>query len=71
MLRTATEIGSADTVRTELVRQVSESGVNYLSGTFAFGDLTLDEVSNSVRLFSSVMPAVRTAYDAVRRKHEA
>ena len=65
-------IGSVDTVRTELVRQVSESGVNYLSGTFAFGDLTLDEVSNSVRLFSgSVMPAVRTAYDAVRHRHEA
>jgi hypothetical protein len=31
----------------------------------------LDEVSNSVRLFSIVMPAVRTAYDAVRHKHEA
>jgi alkanesulfonate monooxygenase SsuD/methylene tetrahydromethanopterin reductase-like flavin-dependent oxidoreductase (luciferase family) len=65
-------IGSADTVRTELARQVGESGVNYLSGTFAFGDLTLDEVSNSVRLFSrSVMPALRAAHDAAKSSPEA
>jgi alkanesulfonate monooxygenase SsuD/methylene tetrahydromethanopterin reductase-like flavin-dependent oxidoreductase (luciferase family) len=65
-------VGSAETVRRSLAQQVQDSGVNYVSGTFAFGDLTFDEVAHSVRTFSrEVMPTVRDAYTAVRHKFEA
>lgn len=55
-------VGSAQTVRAELERQVEISGVNYLSGNFAFGNLSFEEVHHSVRLFSeTVMPALSRA----------
>jgi alkanesulfonate monooxygenase SsuD/methylene tetrahydromethanopterin reductase-like flavin-dependent oxidoreductase (luciferase family) len=65
-------IGSCETVKAELRRQVSTSGVNYLSGNFAFGDLSFDEVAESARLFSEgIMPAVRETYELVRASFEA
>ncbi|MDU1668696.1 MAG: hypothetical protein E6833_21075, partial [Bradyrhizobium sp.] len=52
-------IGSPTTVRAEIERQVEISGVNYLSGNFAFGDLSFDEVVDSVSLFAeAVIPAL-------------
>jgi hypothetical protein len=47
-------------VRKFLASQTEESGVNYIVGQFCFGDLTLDEMLQSVDLFASeVMPALR------------
>jgi alkanesulfonate monooxygenase SsuD/methylene tetrahydromethanopterin reductase-like flavin-dependent oxidoreductase (luciferase family) len=52
--------GSPATVAAYLKTQIADSGVNYLVGQMAFGDLTLDEMLRSVELFSSdVMPALR------------
>jgi alkanesulfonate monooxygenase SsuD/methylene tetrahydromethanopterin reductase-like flavin-dependent oxidoreductase (luciferase family) len=51
--------GSPDTVRKQVQGFLDESGANYFVGTFAFGNLTTDQILNSLRLFSrEVMPAV-------------
>ena len=51
--------GSPETVRNWLSAQVEETGVNYIVGQFAFGDLSASECENSVRLFAThVMPAL-------------
>jgi alkanesulfonate monooxygenase SsuD/methylene tetrahydromethanopterin reductase-like flavin-dependent oxidoreductase (luciferase family) len=51
--------GNPDTVRARVQRFVDESGANYFVGTFAFGNLTTDQVLRSLRLFAAeVMPAV-------------
>jgi alkanesulfonate monooxygenase SsuD/methylene tetrahydromethanopterin reductase-like flavin-dependent oxidoreductase (luciferase family) len=58
--------GSPDTVAAVLADQVTRSGANYLVGQFAFGDLTLEEMLTSVRLFATkVMPACRAAAEQV------
>jgi hypothetical protein len=52
--------GSPSTVAAFLKPQIADSGVNYLVGQMAFGDLTLDEMLRSIELFSAkVMPALR------------
>jgi alkanesulfonate monooxygenase SsuD/methylene tetrahydromethanopterin reductase-like flavin-dependent oxidoreductase (luciferase family) len=52
--------GSPATVRRVLAAQAREAGVNYLVCRFAFGDLSLAEMTRSVRLFATeVMPALR------------
>lgn len=52
--------GSPSKVRDALCHHVQQSGVNYLVGRFAFGDLCLEESLRSARLFSDhVMPALR------------
>jgi alkanesulfonate monooxygenase SsuD/methylene tetrahydromethanopterin reductase-like flavin-dependent oxidoreductase (luciferase family) len=52
--------GSPATVAKFLVRQLTDSGANYLVSQFAFGDLSLDELLHSVKLFAAeVMPACR------------
>ena len=49
--------GTPAQVGEEIVRQCTESGVNYFVCRFAFGDLTLDESSRSIRLFAEkIMP---------------
>ena len=51
--------GSPDTVRAQVQRFLDESGANYFVGTFAFGNLTTEQVLRSLRLFADeVMPAV-------------
>jgi hypothetical protein len=46
-------------VRSQVQRFIDLSGANYFVGTFAFGDLTTDQVLTSVRLFADeVMPAL-------------
>jgi alkanesulfonate monooxygenase SsuD/methylene tetrahydromethanopterin reductase-like flavin-dependent oxidoreductase (luciferase family) len=51
--------GSPETVRQQVQAFLDESGANYFVGTFAFGNLTTEQVLNSLRLFSrEVMPAV-------------
>ena len=51
--------GSPETVARELELQLQESGANYLVCRFAFGDLTSEEMMQSVNLFASeVMPAL-------------
>lgn len=55
-------VGSPETVRQQVQRFVEVTGANYFVGTFAFGNLTTDEVLASLRLFAEeVMPAVRPA----------
>ncbi len=52
--------GSPQTVAAFLKPQLAESGVNYVVGQMAFGDLTLGEMLRSVELFGrEVMPALR------------
>ncbi|HTK12732.1 MAG TPA: LLM class flavin-dependent oxidoreductase [Xanthobacteraceae bacterium] len=52
--------GSPKSVITQLRKQLSESGVNYCVGQFAFGDMSLDEAKHSISLFAEhVMPALR------------
>jgi alkanesulfonate monooxygenase SsuD/methylene tetrahydromethanopterin reductase-like flavin-dependent oxidoreductase (luciferase family) len=51
-------IGSPDTVRNKLARILSETGTNYVLGRFAFGDMPVERVLQSVHLFAGeVMPA--------------
>ena len=51
--------GSPRTVRKFLQSQIEASGVNYLIGQFAFGDIALDEALRSVDLFArEVMPGL-------------
>jgi alkanesulfonate monooxygenase SsuD/methylene tetrahydromethanopterin reductase-like flavin-dependent oxidoreductase (luciferase family) len=55
--------GAPETVRAFFENQIGESGANYIVGQFCFGDLTFDEMRNSVGLFaSSVMPALRATF---------
>jgi alkanesulfonate monooxygenase SsuD/methylene tetrahydromethanopterin reductase-like flavin-dependent oxidoreductase (luciferase family) len=50
-------VGSPDTVRARLADQITTSGANFISGVFAFGDLSFSEVETSVRMFAeAVMP---------------
>lgn len=52
--------GSPRSVIETLRAQIKDSGVNYFVSQFAFGDLTTEEVSRSVELFTrEVMPALR------------
>jgi alkanesulfonate monooxygenase SsuD/methylene tetrahydromethanopterin reductase-like flavin-dependent oxidoreductase (luciferase family) len=51
-------VGSPDTVRRQIEAMVDESGVNYILGVFAFGDLPFERVGSSMRLFAhEVIPA--------------
>ena len=59
-------VGSAETVRDQLIAQVEQAPVNYFEATLAFGDLTPEEAQDNLSAFAeSVMPAVREA--AARR----
>lgn len=52
--------GSPDSVVKTLRAQFAESGVNYFLAQFAFGDLTTEEVTRSIDLFTRhAMPALR------------
>lgn len=52
--------GSSQTIANCLSSQIAESGANYFVGQFAFGDLSLAEVTQSVDLFAAdVMPKLR------------
>jgi alkanesulfonate monooxygenase SsuD/methylene tetrahydromethanopterin reductase-like flavin-dependent oxidoreductase (luciferase family) len=52
--------GSPQTVAAFLKPQLADSGVNYVVGQMAFGDLSLEEMLRSVALFGEhVMPALR------------
>src|ERR1700744_650914 len=55
--------GSPETVRSFLAAQIADSGANYVVGQFCFGDLELDEMLCSVRLFADqVMPGLRNSF---------
>jgi alkanesulfonate monooxygenase SsuD/methylene tetrahydromethanopterin reductase-like flavin-dependent oxidoreductase (luciferase family) len=61
--------GSPTTVARILAEQVAESGANYLVSQFAFGDLSLAEMTRSVSLFASeVIPACRAAAPSVAQR---
>jgi alkanesulfonate monooxygenase SsuD/methylene tetrahydromethanopterin reductase-like flavin-dependent oxidoreductase (luciferase family) len=50
--------GTPETVRKFVLEEAERTGINYLVSWFAFGDLTLGEVTKSVEMFSRyVMPA--------------
>ena len=49
--------GSPKTVRAELEREITETGINYFAARFAYGDLSHEESARSLELFTSeVMP---------------
>jgi alkanesulfonate monooxygenase SsuD/methylene tetrahydromethanopterin reductase-like flavin-dependent oxidoreductase (luciferase family) len=51
-------VGSPDRVREQVARLVEATGVDYVIGAFAWGDLTLAQSMRSLRLFADhVMPA--------------
>jgi len=51
--------GSPAEVRDILLRQLAESGANYFVCRFAFGDLSFDEATHSLKLFvDQIMPAM-------------
>ena len=51
-------IGSPETVRRTIERQIDELGINYLIGYFMFGTMTLADAQRSLALFASeVKPA--------------
>ena len=50
-------------MRAQVQRFLDESGANYFVGTFAFGNLTTEQVLNSLRLFArEVIPAVTPSF---------
>jgi alkanesulfonate monooxygenase SsuD/methylene tetrahydromethanopterin reductase-like flavin-dependent oxidoreductase (luciferase family) len=50
--------GSPQRVREEVARQIDELGVNYMIGSFFFGNMKEEDAQHSVRLFArEVMPA--------------
>jgi alkanesulfonate monooxygenase SsuD/methylene tetrahydromethanopterin reductase-like flavin-dependent oxidoreductase (luciferase family) len=56
--------GAPETVRAFLAAQLEETGANYVVGQFCFGDLTLEEMQNSVALFAmQVMPALQNVFN--------
>lgn len=57
--------GSPRTVTAFLAEQLADCGANYAVGQFAFGDLSLAEMTRSVELFAAeVMPALRAGAEA-------
>ncbi len=54
-------IGSVDTVREQIQRLVSESGINYFVGSFAWGSLSPEESHRSLALFTShIVPHIHS-----------
>lgn len=52
-------VGSPSTIRDYVLRYARESDANYYVGSFSWGDLTHDESSKSLRLFTEeVIPAI-------------
>jgi alkanesulfonate monooxygenase SsuD/methylene tetrahydromethanopterin reductase-like flavin-dependent oxidoreductase (luciferase family) len=52
-------VGSPETVRQIVSEQIRETGINYVVGQFAFGDISIDAALRSVELFGSqVMPVL-------------
>jgi len=52
-------VGSPKKIREQLGEFLERTGANYFMGSFAFGDLTRDEILTSVDLFArEVMPAL-------------
>ena len=59
--------GTPAMIRDSLLAQVRETGVNYVVGRFAFGDLSPDEMLGSARLFArEVMPALNDTFPEER-----
>lgn len=53
-------VGSPETVAKELASQIVDGGLNYLIGSYVFGDMLHSDVVKSVELFSShVMPQLK------------
>ena len=52
-------VGSPETVRKQVQGFLDESGANYFVGSFAFGNLSTEQILQSIKLFAAeVMPAV-------------
>jgi alkanesulfonate monooxygenase SsuD/methylene tetrahydromethanopterin reductase-like flavin-dependent oxidoreductase (luciferase family) len=58
-------VGSPETVTKELTQQIVDGGLNYLIGSYVFGDMAHRDVVKSVTLFSErVMPHLRHLDDS-------
>ena len=55
-------VGTAERVRAEIEKQLRQSGANDFAARFAFGDLELGHIQNSVEMFArEVVPGCRAA----------
>jgi alkanesulfonate monooxygenase SsuD/methylene tetrahydromethanopterin reductase-like flavin-dependent oxidoreductase (luciferase family) len=64
-------VGSPERVGSVLQKQILDAGVNYLSGTFVFGNMSFEDASRSVNLFADqIMPKLNDTYAAVRHTFE-
>ena len=62
--------GTPETVAKSLAPRIAESGINYVVGQFAFGDMSHAEAVRSVELFGTeVMPRLRAAVPARRQEY--
>jgi alkanesulfonate monooxygenase SsuD/methylene tetrahydromethanopterin reductase-like flavin-dependent oxidoreductase (luciferase family) len=63
-------VGTADSVRDELVAQVEASGVNYLELKLIFGDLGVAAATATARtVVEHIAPVARAAADRAARRH--
>ena len=68
MLAGTALVGSPDSVRQQIQAMVDESGINYVIGVFAFGDLPFQRVATSMHLFAQeVMPAFASRVEVSHR----
>ena len=57
----STIVGTPETVRAQIARQIDDLGINYFVGYFMFGTMTLADALRSLQLFTSdVMPHFET-----------
>ena len=64
--------GTPDFVRSEIERQIVESGCNYFVPRFAFGNLSQEEVLRSYDLFRrEVLPHFQAAPSSARKTKAA
>ena len=58
-------VGSPETVRRGVQQLIDETGANYFTGAFAFGNLTTEQILHSIQLFAKeVMPVITGAPQA-------
>lgn len=55
-------VGDPQTVAKKIIQTIQETGINYLTGIFHFGSLSIDDAAKSMELFSKeVIPLVNQA----------
>src|SRR5690606_20962401 len=61
-------VGTADSVREQILEQIERAEVNFFEAQLYKGDLSFDEALGNLRRFAEIMPSIREA--AARRLDE-